>query len=38
MQPISLENKIKALPEELKSEVIDFVDFLLHKRKSDCKS
>lgn len=34
MHPISLEKKIKELPEELKSEVMDFVDFLLHKRKS----
>lgn len=40
MQPLSLENKIKALPDELKSEVMDFIDFLLlknknHKKKRD---
>jgi hypothetical protein len=35
MQPLSLENKIKALPEELKSEVMDFIDFLLLRYKNN---
>ncbi len=34
MQPLSLENKIKALPDELKSEVMDFIDTLLIKYKN----
>jgi hypothetical protein len=37
MELVQLYTKISALPSELKSEVNDFVDFLLAKRKKQLK-
>ncbi|MDO8951818.1 MAG: DUF2281 domain-containing protein [Draconibacterium sp.] len=38
MDQIQLYTKINFLPQELKSEVNDFVDFLLSKKKTEKKS
>ena len=35
MERIQLYNKISTLPSELKSEVLDFIEFLLSKRIKD---
>lgn len=37
MESIKLYNKINSLPNDLKSEVNDFVDFLLNKKKKKIK-
>ena len=37
MEHVQLYNKINGLPTDLKSEVNDFVDFLLGKRKKEIK-
>ena len=37
MEHVQLYNKINGLPTDLKSEVNDFVDFLLGKRKKESK-
>lgn len=37
MTQIQLYKKISYLPESLKAEVNDFIDFLMHKRKHDKK-
>ena len=37
MEHVQLYNKINGLPTDLKSEVNDFVDFLLRKRKKEIK-
>ena len=38
MQPLSLEKKIKSLPDDLRSEVNDFIDFLLKNNDNKTKS
>ena len=38
MESISLYTKINSLPERLKSEVSDFVDFLIVKKNTDKKT
>ncbi len=37
MEPTKLHTKISTLPLDLKSEVNDFVDFLLNKRRKEIK-
>lgn len=37
MERIQLYTKLQYLPKELKSEVSDFIDFLLNKRKEEIK-
>ena len=38
MDNISLYSKINSLPKDIKSEVSDFIDFLLTKRKKEVKN
>lgn len=37
MEANEIENKIKALPDDLKKEVIDYIDFLIMKKKKSNK-